>query len=48
VNARFFRLDGTGVTQLWASFDQQLPRLLHWGTPLPPDADLAALALAAA
>ncbi|HLL10143.1 MAG TPA: alpha-galactosidase [Rubrivivax sp.] len=48
MNARFFRLDGAGVTQLWASFEQQLPRLLHWGAPLPPDADLAALALATA
>ena len=34
------------MTQLWASFEQELPRLVHWGAALPVDADLAAIALA--
>ena len=44
IDTRFFRLDATGGTQVWASREGRLPALLYWGEPLRLDEDLQALA----
>ena len=40
---RAWRLDDGGQTLVLAAAGSRLPQCVHWGAPLPPDADLAAL-----
>ena len=43
MSLRAWRLDTPGQTLALASEDDGLPEAFHWGAPLPPGADLAAL-----